>query len=46
MTVIPGRPGSAQLEQHDEPKRRDHELLVEMLELGVCGTHLGIVAGA
>ncbi|MEA2248072.1 MAG: glucose 1-dehydrogenase [Solirubrobacteraceae bacterium] len=45
ITVEPGVPGSAQLEQLDEPERRGDELLVEMIELGVCGTDLEIVIG-
>jgi threonine dehydrogenase-like Zn-dependent dehydrogenase len=45
ITVTPGAPGGAQLAQIDEPARRDGELLVEMVALGVCGTDREIVAG-
>ena len=45
ITVAPGVPGSAHLEERQAPVPADGELLVEMLELGVCGTDVEIVAG-
>jgi threonine dehydrogenase-like Zn-dependent dehydrogenase len=46
MTVIPGRPGSAELTERPEPEPKDGELLVEPLYLGVCGTDREILDGA
>ena len=45
MTVIPGRPDSAELTERPEPEPKDGELLVEPLFLGVCGTDLEILNG-
>jgi len=46
MTVIPGRPGSAELSELPEPEVGSGELLVEPLYLGVCGTDREILDGA
>ena len=46
MTVIPGRPGSAELTEVPEPEPKEGELLVEPLYLGVCGTDREILDGA
>jgi glucose 1-dehydrogenase len=46
MTVIPGRPDSAELTDLPEPEPKDGELLVEPLYLGVCGTDREILEGA
>src|SRR5918997_2240299 len=46
MTVIPGRPDSAELTDLPEPEPKDGELLVEPLYLGVCGTDREILDGA
>jgi threonine dehydrogenase-like Zn-dependent dehydrogenase len=46
MTVIPGRPGSAELSDLPDPSPAEGELLVELLYLGVCGTDREIVEGA
>jgi glucose 1-dehydrogenase len=46
MTVIPGRPDSAELTELPEPEPKDGDLLVEPLFLGVCGTDREIVEGA
>ena len=46
MTVIPGKPGSAELSDLPEPEAGDGELLVEPLYLGVCGTDREILDGA
>jgi threonine dehydrogenase-like Zn-dependent dehydrogenase len=43
MTVIPGKPGSAELSELPEPSPAEGELLVEPLYLGVCGTDREIV---
>jgi glucose 1-dehydrogenase len=45
MTVIPGRPDSAELIELPEPEPKPGELLVEPLYLGVCGTDREILAG-
>jgi glucose 1-dehydrogenase len=45
MTVIPGRPDSAELTERPEPQPKDGELLVEPLYLGVCGTDREILDG-
>jgi threonine dehydrogenase-like Zn-dependent dehydrogenase len=45
ITVIPGVPGSQQLEERDPPEREEGELLVEVIEVGVCGTDAEILAG-
>src|ERR687898_372452 len=46
MTVIPGRPDSAELSEIPNPQPKDGELLVEPLCLGVCGTDREILEGA
>jgi glucose 1-dehydrogenase len=46
MTVIPGRPDSAELTELPEPEAKEGELLVEPLYLGVCGTDKEILDGA
>jgi len=46
MTVIPGKPDSAELTELPEPEPKDGELLVEPLYLGVCGTDREILEGA
>jgi threonine dehydrogenase-like Zn-dependent dehydrogenase len=45
ITVVPGTPGRQSLEERPEPVPGDGELLVEMIELGVCGTDIEILAG-
>jgi glucose 1-dehydrogenase len=45
LTVLPGQPGSARLEQVPEPDLRDGSVLVETLAVGVCGTDVEIVRG-
>jgi glucose 1-dehydrogenase len=45
MTVIPGKPDSAELSELPEPEAKDGELLVEPLYLGVCGTDREILDG-
>ncbi|HEX6584615.1 MAG TPA: glucose 1-dehydrogenase [Thermoleophilaceae bacterium] len=45
MTVIPGKPGSAELSELPDPEPKDGELLIEPLYLGVCGTDREIVEG-
>src|SRR5829696_8778944 len=46
MTVVPGKPDSADLTDLPEPEPKDGELLVEPLYLGVCGTDREILDGA
>ena len=45
MTVIPGKPGSAELSELPEPEAGAGELLVEPVLLGVCGTDREILDG-
>jgi glucose 1-dehydrogenase len=45
ITVVPGSPGQAHLAELDEPAPSEHELLVEMVALGICGTDREIAAG-
>jgi threonine dehydrogenase-like Zn-dependent dehydrogenase len=45
LTVLPGRPSSARLEQIPEPRRTDSQLLVETIAVGVCGTDREILRG-
>ena len=46
ITLLPGVPRSAQLEDIPEPPESHGSLLVRTLALGVCGTDREIVAGA
>jgi glucose 1-dehydrogenase len=46
ITVVPGQKGSARLDDFDEPDPSRGAVLVEALELGVCGTDMEIVGGA
>lgn len=46
LTLVPGRAGSAALEEVDEPQVTDGPVLVEGLAVGVCGTDAELVAGA
>jgi threonine dehydrogenase-like Zn-dependent dehydrogenase len=46
LTVIPGRAGSARIDDVAEPDVREGAVLLETLAVGVCGTDLEIVAGA
>jgi glucose 1-dehydrogenase len=45
LTVLPGQPGSARLEQVPEPDLREGSVLVGTLAVGVCGTDVEIVSG-
>ena len=45
ITVEPGRPGSATLEDVAEPDARGGSVLVEAVVVGVCGTDVEIVEG-
>src|SRR4051812_16018146 len=45
VTVIPGKAGSARLDDGPEPAAEDGPILVQGLALGVCGTDLEIVRG-
>jgi glucose 1-dehydrogenase len=46
ITVIPGKPESAELSELPDPSPADGELLIEPLYLGVCGTDREILDGA
>ena len=46
ITVLPGVPNSAQLDDIAEPPLADGAILVRTLGLGVCGTDREIVSGA
>jgi threonine dehydrogenase-like Zn-dependent dehydrogenase len=45
ITIEPGRPGTAQLEDVPEPEARDGSVIVEAVAVGVCGTDLEIAEG-
>jgi threonine dehydrogenase-like Zn-dependent dehydrogenase len=45
LTVIPGKPGSAELSEVPEPPQEDGPVLVATVAIGVCGTDGEIVAG-
>jgi threonine dehydrogenase-like Zn-dependent dehydrogenase len=45
ITVAPGRPGTAVLDEVDEPDQRLGTVLVQCLGVGVCGTDAEIAAG-
>jgi glucose 1-dehydrogenase len=45
LTVAPGHPGSARVENLAEPSPQEGTLLVETLAIGVCGTDREILAG-
>jgi threonine dehydrogenase-like Zn-dependent dehydrogenase len=45
ITVEPGKPGTARLEQVPDPDARDGAALVEAIAVGVCGTDVEIVEG-
>ncbi len=45
VTVIPGRAGSAQLEEVPEPAEELGSVLVEAVAVGVCGTDVEIASG-
>ena len=45
LTVIPLKPGTAELTELPDPSPGDGELLVEGLALGVCGTDVEIIGG-
>jgi threonine dehydrogenase-like Zn-dependent dehydrogenase len=45
ITVEPGRPQSARLEDVAEPSLSDGEVLVQSLALGICGTDREILSG-
>ena len=46
ITVRPGTPDSARLEEVPDPARSDGDVLVETLAIGVCGTDREILEGA
>lgn len=46
LTVIPGRAGSARVQDVAEPPREDGDVLVAGLAVGVCGTDREIISGA
>jgi glucose 1-dehydrogenase len=45
ITVVPGKAGSAELADVDEPPASDGPVLVEAVSLGICGTDREIVDG-
>jgi threonine dehydrogenase-like Zn-dependent dehydrogenase len=45
LTVVPGRAGSARLDDVPEPAAEEGDVLVEALAVGVCGTDREIFAG-
>jgi glucose 1-dehydrogenase len=45
ITVLPGKSGSARLDELSEPPESDGPLLVDTLAVGICGTDLEISSG-
>src|SRR5439155_24173448 len=45
LTVLPLRAGSLRVDEVDDPVPGEHDLLVEGLAVGVCGTDREIAAG-
>jgi threonine dehydrogenase-like Zn-dependent dehydrogenase len=45
MTVIPGKPGSAEVSEVPDPPVSDGSVLVEAISVGICGTDREIVEG-
>ena len=45
ITVEPGKPGTARLEDIPEPDPREGSVLVEAIAVGVCGTDAEIAEG-
>jgi len=45
ITVEPGKPGTARLDDVPEPDPRDGSVLVEAIAVGVCGTDVEIAEG-
>ena len=45
ITVEPGKPGTARLDEVPEPDPRDGSVLVQAIAVGVCGTDAEIVEG-
>jgi threonine dehydrogenase-like Zn-dependent dehydrogenase len=45
ITVKPGEAGSARLDELDDPRRGENDLLVQGVALGVCGTDREIAGG-
>ena len=46
LTLQPGLPDSARLEDVSEPSREDGTLLVQTLAVGICGTDIEMLSGA
>ena len=46
LTVVPGTPGSARVDEVDEPSEDDGPVLVEGVSVGVCGTDREILDGS
>jgi threonine dehydrogenase-like Zn-dependent dehydrogenase len=38
LTIVPGRPGTLQLDYIDEPSGQQGAVLVRTLAVGICGT--------
>jgi threonine dehydrogenase-like Zn-dependent dehydrogenase len=45
LTILPGRAGSARVDDRPEPSEEDGAILAASLATGVCGTDLEIVEG-
>ncbi len=45
LTVVPGRPGAPEVTDVPEPEPDEHDLVVDGLAVGVCGTDREIAAG-
>ena len=45
ITILPGVPNSAKLENVPDPSKDDGAILVDAIALGVCGTDHELIAG-
>src|SRR4051812_38170033 len=45
ITIVPGHANSASVREVAEPPMSDGSILVQALELGICGTDLELISG-
>ena len=45
LTILPGKPNSAAVQDVPEPSESEGDVLVKALELGICGTDFELMAG-
>ncbi|MBV9084500.1 MAG: glucose 1-dehydrogenase [Acidobacteriaceae bacterium] len=44
LTIVPGKPNSASVQDVDEPSAKEGDVLVRTLAIGICGTDFELVA--